>query len=75
MSLHYSRLISRAAMAVVIVACAGLGGCSYLEADSCEESVSGCPDNPSEPEKLQQLIDFCENYPDRKVCKDNNLGQ
>lgn len=53
-----------------------LTGCSSLEAYSCEESVAGCDDAGSRlsPEqKLQQLIDFCRDYPSRPVCKKNNL--
>lgn len=50
-----------------------LGGCS-MEAESCEESVAGCEDDDLSPEeKLQQIIDFCEEYPNRPVCKENNL--
>ncbi|MBA3629469.1 MAG: hypothetical protein H0W55_07310 [Actinobacteria bacterium] len=57
-----------------------LSGCSYLEADSCQESVAGCGGGGgggklSTEEKLQELIDFCNDYPDRPVCKENNLGQ
>lgn len=55
-----------------------LGGCSSLEAESCEESVAGCREGGkklSPAEKYQQLIDFCNQYPDRPVCKENNLGQ
>ena len=55
-----------------------LGGC-FLEAESCKESVGGCKggrgNKLSPAEKYQQLIDFCNNYPDRPVCKENNLGQ
>lgn len=63
---------------ILMVLASSLVACSSLEADSCEESVAGCPDRGerlSPEEKLQQLIDFCNDYPDRLVCKKNNLGQ
>ncbi len=64
---------------VLFLGLLGFPSCSFLEAESCEESVAGCKDGGgkklSPQEKLQQLIDFCEDYPDRPVCKENNLGQ
>jgi hypothetical protein len=68
----------RRVVLMLLVASLITSGCSFLEADSCEESVAGCKGGGkrlSPQQKLQQLIDFCNDYPDRPVCKKNNLGQ
>lgn len=64
---------TRNRQAALLVSALLLTGCSGTEADP-GGGGSGRKRLTTE-EKLQQLIDFCNDYPDRPVCKENNLGQ